>query len=348
MWLRRRLTTHSTRPSPARLSSLKLRGFWYVVAVALASGGLIRALGFFLESKIMASGKPTNEEIVEAIQASGYLMEQEVATVLESIGFHVETNRAFEDVEESKSREIDVWAFRNDYRNEETKFRLDIELICECKNNANPFVFITRPKNERDKTQFAPREYLFPVQTFEKTLEVSPDGKRRSYTMIPAFQYLGLAEHHHYYKQDSKAVQFCKIVRSGKSWEANHGGIYDSIFYPLIKAFVSREQLLKSLRKKEPTLDTWKHITLFFPIIVLYGDMYSVDSLSDNPEPVSISNIAFTRELKSKVVEGKFVVDFVRMDSLKLFIETQIAPFVRHIIEKLEQNPNLFMTKIVE
>ena len=35
-------------------------------------------------------------------------MEQEVATQLEALGFHVSTNMAFEDIEEGKSREIDV------------------------------------------------------------------------------------------------------------------------------------------------------------------------------------------------------------------------------------------------
>ncbi|HZQ90365.1 MAG TPA: hypothetical protein VFA60_01075 [Terriglobales bacterium] len=57
-----------------------------------------------------AKGQPTAEDIVAAIKASGYLIEQEVATILEKLGFHVQTNRAYQDVEESKSREIDVWA----------------------------------------------------------------------------------------------------------------------------------------------------------------------------------------------------------------------------------------------
>jgi hypothetical protein len=39
-------------------------------------------------------------------------MKQEVAMTLESLDFHVQTNRAFEDVEEAMSREIDVSAIQ--------------------------------------------------------------------------------------------------------------------------------------------------------------------------------------------------------------------------------------------
>lgn len=56
------------------------------------------------------SAHPSHDEILAALKKSGYLMEQEVATQLETLGFHVNTNWAFEDNDEKKSREIDVRA----------------------------------------------------------------------------------------------------------------------------------------------------------------------------------------------------------------------------------------------
>ncbi len=53
---------------------------------------------------------PTDEQIVEALGRTGYLFEQEVATLFEDMGYNVATNTAFEDPEESKSRELDVRA----------------------------------------------------------------------------------------------------------------------------------------------------------------------------------------------------------------------------------------------
>jgi len=51
---------------------------------------------------------PTNKEILAAVKESGYLVEQRVATIFESLDFYVQTNRAYEDFEESERREIDV------------------------------------------------------------------------------------------------------------------------------------------------------------------------------------------------------------------------------------------------
>ena len=55
---------------------------------------------------------PRSNDIIDALKQSGYLMEQEVATQLETLSFHVWTNWAFEDSDEGKSREIDVRAIK--------------------------------------------------------------------------------------------------------------------------------------------------------------------------------------------------------------------------------------------
>ena len=271
-------------------------------------------------------------------------MEQEVATVIESIGFHVETNRAYEDLDESKSREIDVWAYRDFYRNEETKFSVGVELICECKNNSTPFVFLGRPKNKRDINLIEPSEYLFPIRKYRHILARSPDGKSiTSFREVAAFQYLNLADYHYYYKQQTKAVQFCRMIRNKNSWEANHGTIYDGIFYPIVKALLSRKKDLKNLHNTPPKETEWKHIALFFPIVVLCGDIYYLDSVSKQPEPRKVPYITLTRELKSKTINGRFVIDFVKMDGLKDFIESQITPFVERVVAIVQNSPEMFL-----
>ena len=49
---------------------------------------------------------PTKQEIADALAASGFLMEQEVATALEGIGFHAETGRAYTDPDEGKQHYV--------------------------------------------------------------------------------------------------------------------------------------------------------------------------------------------------------------------------------------------------
>src|SRR3974390_2459582 len=88
----------------------------------------------------MPSDAPTLDDILIAIKATGFLMEQRVASFVESLGFHTWTGYPFADPEESKSREIDVRGYRQ-IRNEDTKLVVELELLCECKSNDNPFVF---------------------------------------------------------------------------------------------------------------------------------------------------------------------------------------------------------------
>ena len=103
---------------------------------------------------------PSPKDIIAALRQSGYLMEQEVATQLENLNFHVWTNWAFEDSDEGRSREIDVRAIKRVAYNEDKKLAAFLEIIVECKNSANPFVFIGRPKNQTDG-QYAPQELVF-------------------------------------------------------------------------------------------------------------------------------------------------------------------------------------------
>lgn len=84
----------------------------------------------------MAAG-PSNDEIMAAINESGYLMEQEVATQLEQRGLHVRTNVAFEDPDESKSREIDVVAVKRASFDEAAKLSAYVELLVECNTKAH-------------------------------------------------------------------------------------------------------------------------------------------------------------------------------------------------------------------
>lgn len=108
---------------------------------------------------------PTVEEIISALKESGYLMEQEVASQLEALGFQVYTNTAYQDPEEGKSREIDVRAVKRIAYNEEKKIVVFAEMIVECKNNSNPFIFIERTKNSADQRKH-PQEFLFSIPKY--------------------------------------------------------------------------------------------------------------------------------------------------------------------------------------
>lgn len=288
---------------------------------------------------------PNNNEILEAVRESGYLMEQDVATLFESLTFPeavkptVQTNRAYEDIEEGKSREIDVSVFAEVVHNTTAKLNVEVEFLCECKNNSSPFVFLGRPQNDTDYW-LEPKEYIFPVTHYEKT--ISQEANQRTFQQYPAFHHLGLAQHHHFYKQADRAVQFCKIIRKGKSWEATHGGIYDAIFYPLVKSLLSRRSEVRKFQGE------WNWVWLFFPIVVLNSDIYYIDAASTSPDPKKVTQVTLLREVKSKNIEGVFAIDFVTLSGLKDFMESGVFPFVQYVADMAKNSPDLLLQKDIK
>ncbi len=265
----------------------------------------------------MAAG-PTPDDIMAAVNESGYLMEQEVATQLERRGLHVRTSVAFEDPDERKSREIDVTAVRRVAHDETAKLAAFVELIVECKNSSNPFVFIARPKNEGDR-HATPGEFLFPYK-YEGRKET--EGVLRMTREVSAFHHLGFDQVFTAHTAPWKAVQFCRIDRKGGGWHANHGGLYDAIFYPMAKALVARRRKVP----KATRADDWRYFWLFFPLVVTSGDLILIDSSAEHPAPTSVDHVSFQRELKSGDLSGSFMVTFVRQSALQSFMEQVVDP----------------------
>lgn len=279
------------------------------------------------------ASQPTLEEIQTAMKHSGYLMEQEVATILENLDLQVETNKAFQDVEEGKSRETDVHSCTLEYKDDVNQIALYFDLICECKNTSNPYVFITRQKNGSERYN-NPEEFIFSHQTYNESYKKGDYSYIRS---IPAMIHLELEKYHYRFISDKKAVQFAKIQRDGAKWNANHAGLYDAIFYPMAKAVIARKKEIK-----EFSTAPWSYNWFLFPIIVTSGEMYLINSSDTNPTPAPIDSISFTRHIKSDKIDGHYSIDFVRIKSLNEFIKSNIFPFLDHVKALMTEKPNLF------
>ena len=86
---------------------------------------------------------PSEAEILDAVRKSGYVMDQEAATILEDLGYHVQTSWPFQDPDLGESRELDVFAHRE--MPTMGKIQVYMELLCECKSGEDkPFVFLSR------------------------------------------------------------------------------------------------------------------------------------------------------------------------------------------------------------
>lgn len=268
---------------------------------------------------------PSEEEILNAINSSGYLFEQEVGSVFEKNGFHIQTNAAFKDEDEETSREIDVMGYKRIYWSEEKKISIGVTILTECKNNQNPFVFIKRNKSAVDRF-YSPPNFLFPKKEFQEPIE----GKPNSYTIVPAFRHFQLDKVFPYSIGESKAVQFCKIIRKGKDWNAFHDGIYDSILFPIIKC-------LEHYKKKDSKMldSEWKNYFIYFPIVVLNSKIYSIDTHSNADKVNNEDFVSFTRDIDAKKIQGKYLIDFVTKDGLQAYLDNHIKTFVEKFVEEV-------------
>jgi hypothetical protein len=276
----------------------------------------------------------TTDQILKAVTESGFLMEQEVATTFEDLTFHVSTNVAFEDSEEGKSRETDVYAFKRFYFNESSKIIIDIIFLCECKNNTNPFVFISRNKNIADKN-FIPNGVVLAKDEFQFPIE----GRPHTVSIQKAFKVLQLNDYHHYFTTDQKAVQFCKIVRQGKDFKAMHDGIYDGIFLPLAKAFEAKRKDVQNYTYAQNA------ISLIYPVVILNSEIYNIDS--ESPKPEEKQYVSFRREIKSKQLKGQFLIDFINKNAIEKFYQNEVLPLANRLKEIAEKNPEKLINKPV-
>lgn len=280
----------------------------------------------------------TEDEILQAIYKSGYLMEHEIADMLERHSYHVVTNSAFKDIETEKSREIDVLGIKRILHDEEDKIDIFINLICECKNNTHsPFVFIGRNKTAPDKYH-VPEEYVFPIKEYRNLVKV--DGKSKSYTLHPAFLHLGLDKYHYFHRSDIKYTQFSKIIRKNGNGEciANHEDIFDSILYPLIKSFLHRKSENSDVKNE------WKVIWLYFPIVVLNSNIYSIDSTKKDVHLQQKSYLTLLREINSKKFSGKFLIDFTNKEHFEEYLTDCVENFSQQVMNIVTKDVMKFLT----
>src|SRR5450759_5361957 len=87
------------------------------------------------------------EEMADALNRSGYLLETRVEDALVDAAFTVEANTCYVDPITGKSRELDIYAFNLEPVDPEREDKNDIVssvVLCECSNNSQPLVFLSK------------------------------------------------------------------------------------------------------------------------------------------------------------------------------------------------------------
>lgn len=257
---------------------------------------------------------PSPEQVLQALESAGHLLEQEVATRLAELGYSVSTSRAFTDLDEGKSRELDVFAHKELYRNDEKRLRVGLTLLVECKNTSSPLAFLTRPVRDSGRP---PEEFVI---TYHSREEREVRGGETYIIRRPMFDELGLRGEYWGTAETVRAVHVSRLDRKGSAWSAVNTGVFDSLTWPMAKALRAFKSPIRNPNRGFDAKRDWSHVALFVPMVVSASRLFVADGTQLHPTIAEVPFVRFQREFKAKSLQGVFGLDFVQRDSLTSFV----------------------------
>jgi hypothetical protein len=265
-----------------------------------------------------ASDLPTVDQILSALENTGFLLEYRVAQKLQELKFYAYLNHPFVDPESKKTREIDVLAeiYNNVREGGFPKVMVHASLIVECKNYRDPLLVI----GQEDQKIYHNDQ---PIITFDP-LQYSFARKHTGNSAGIRFE-LRLGDLPSNCTQGFIASQLIKMNRNHGSWQASNDSIYDSIVYPLAKASQNETAEIANVGDDDPDAKPW-HLPSFeyiFPILVTSAKIFAVDVVP-NGTP-TVRQVKWT-PLVRYFSDGAFLMDVVSFDSLAEYVHSRVTP----------------------
>lgn len=173
---------------------------------------------------------PTDQELLTAVREAGWLLEHDAMRVLDAAGMYPRAGWAFQDPDEpTKSRELDVWSYRQILTDEVNKVYVTARFLVECKQSANPYVGVGYDMPDRSFRE-NPTSHVLPQAKVEVRGE-----KAGTIRFVPAWSHYGfqhLSREH--FQSNFRVTQLTRLDRrSGGTWEANNAGVFTGLVYPL-------------------------------------------------------------------------------------------------------------------
>lgn len=268
---------------------------------------------------------PNDDELLAAVRAGGWLLEHQALRVLAAADVDPRASWAFADPDEpTKSRELDVWAFRRLLNDEAAKVDVTARFLVECKQSSNPYVGVGYELPERRFLQ-QPTEHVLALDTVREPM----DQATGTYRMIPAWTHFGFHELAKQYRNSNfRVTQLTRLERvKGGTWSATNEGVFTSLVHPLAKA------LLASKKDAAPSVGSrgvarqggWTGFALHFPVILLSCPLYVVDATLTEPKVKQSRWVTATRELKTTKVSGTFEIDVVTEPAFADYVADRLA-----------------------
>ncbi|WOH18277.1 hypothetical protein IRJ34_18265 [Paenarthrobacter sp. GOM3] len=289
---------------------------------------------------------PSPEQVLSALKVTGFLLEQEMFRVVENHGFYADISRAYDDPEEGKSREIDVFGWKPFFIHERRNCVFGIRLIIECKNPKSPYVVIGHTPNDNELGGMR-GGYSFWASHIEVGRTPHPNGSAmQSVHHSSLMELLGLNNiagnptDEHFVGN-----QLIAMERKGSDWFAGNSHIFDGIVMPMVKAMSHYQQVNRGGRTGPLQGGEQSHNSLTMPILVTSNEIFEVNTDLDEIVAVSVPWTNVTRQIKTKNLQTTVKIQVVQAKHMSEFLEQRVLAFGNAVAERVLKCPEILMVR---
>jgi hypothetical protein len=285
---------------------------------------------------VTAQGQsPSPDEIVSALEGTGFLLEHRAAQELIDAGFSVVINDAFPDPDTGKSREIDLFGGM-DYEIDEVHLVIMATVLIECKNTPNPFVAVGTNSSRWDRLDESASIAFDPLN-----LDFGSHAKMSIFSELDLRRLPGNTQ-----KETFVGHQLVRMNRRNGTWQADNSSVYDSILFPLFKA---RQHRITSnsaeTNKKKHGLERWEYplIDHIFPVLLTTGEVFTVAVNRDaRPAVEKVEWTTLKRVFNPSDLRSSLRVDVVDFNHFQAYLSKRVSATVSHTYRTLKANKNLY------
>jgi hypothetical protein len=261
-------------------------------------------------------GLATPEEMAQAIESSGYLVEARVARVLTEHGFFVQRNTfSVNPNDATKTIETDVTGRRGEFVNEASGCSVDASVLVECKNNAQPFAFFVQRQEIQELNENWIKYGGFPSYSLDQGTKVH----------VPLHKLLEMKDWHHYCAATEVATQFCSFTRAnGKRWKAEPNENYAKSFSNLAGLAARDWEGMFGLQLQSI------QVQMTYPVVVFQGPIYRIREEQGKPKVEAARHIQLhhSANLNGALVTAQIdVVTEAELPELLATIQSELKTF---------------------
>jgi len=253
-----------------------------------------------------------SEEITEALERSGYLLEVRVSQLLESRSWQTVPNYAYTDQVTGVTRELDILASFRCSLTDDAGGNLgyvEAVLLAECVNNPQPFAVFERPSEFANVDVHALRTagnltFFFEGDIWQNTLAAA-----------------GAVDWHHCCGKPGSS-QFCSFRRKTKQkdapWMASHDDSHFQVFESLHKALQHvRQYRVDAIRSG--SVGSGVRLSLFYPALILQSNLIKVASSNNKLAVKEISRTLYRRGVVEDGMNNVLFIDILVENELESY-----------------------------